>query len=206
MTPPTRESGAGVRIVLASASPRRAELLRRIGQEPVVIPADVDESPLADEDAVAHVLRLAAAKADAVAGRVRPDDLIVAADTVVVLDGSILGKPADDEDAARMLRTLSGRVHEVVTGVRLQLGARAESRAVSTRVTFRAITEDEITAYVASGEPSDKAGAYAVQGGAGAFTTGIDGSDTNVIGLPLADVVGLAAELGVRLLPAPRRP
>lgn len=190
---------SGPQVVLASGSPRRLELLRRIGIEPEVRIADVDETPAPGEDAAALVSRLAAAKAEAV------DDgtgvLVVAADTVVVIDGRVLGKPGDAHDAARMLATLSGRSHDVLTGVHLRRGSRVADAVETTSVRFRTLSEREIAAYVATGEPLDKAGAYAIQGVGGMFVETISGSDTNVIGLPLSTLVRLAADLGVELLP-----
>lgn len=195
------------RIILASASPRRLELLARLGLEPLVRPADVDETIFTDEAAEPYVARLARIKAEAVAGGTdtAADDLIVAADTVVVLggvtSGDVLGKPTGPADAASMLRRLSGATHHVLTGVHLVRGDRAASAVETTEVLFRTIIDAEIEAYVATGEPLDKAGAYAIQGAGGMFVEGIVGSDTNVIGLPLATVVTLAAELDVTLLP-----
>ena len=186
-------------MVLASASSRRLELLRRIGIEPNVRPADVDETPLPDEHPEALVARLAEAKASAVA--TEPDHLVIAADTVVVVDDGVLGKPSGPDDARRMLAALSGRSHEVMTGVHVTLGAEAAAAVETTSVRFRSLTADEIDAYVATGEPLDKAGAYAIQGGGGMFVESISGSDSNVVGLPLATVVRLARDLGVSLLP-----
>lgn len=195
------------RIILASASPRRLELLARLGLDPLVRPADVDERPFDGEAPGPHVARLARTKAEAVAGGtdIAADDLIVAADTVVVLggvsSGEVLGKPTDPADAAAMLRRLSGATHHVLTGVHLVRGDRAASAVETTEVRFRTIAAAEIEAYAATGEPLDKAGAYAIQGAGGMFVEGIVGSDTNVIGLPLATVVALAAELDFTLLP-----
>ncbi len=190
-------SGSGVRVVLASGSPRRLDLLRQIGVDPVVRPADVDETPEHDEVPVDLVARLARRKADAVS--CEPGDLVIAADTVAVVDGLILGKPVDEGDAIAMLRRLSGSEHHVLTGVHLRRGATAVSTVERTTVTFRTVTDTEIAAYVATGEPMDKAGAYAYQGAAADFVVAIDGSETNVIGLPLDSVVRLAADLGVDL-------
>lgn len=186
-------------VVLASGSPRRLELLRRIGIEPVVRAADVDETPVPGEAPEATVARLARTKAHAVDHD--GDDLVIAADTEVVLDDGVLGKPGDAGEATAMLRSLSGRDHRVVTGVHV-LHRTAEVAAVEeTVVHVRDLTEEEIEAYVATGEPFGKAGAYAIQGAGGMFVDRIEGSDTNVIGLPLATVVGLAGEVGVTLLP-----
>jgi septum formation protein len=178
-------------IVLASASPRRAELLRAAGLDFDVLPASVDESPLPAETAEAHVRRLAEAKALAVVDRAG-SRRVIAADTVVVIDGAIFGKPADEDDARRMLRLLSGRAHEVVTGVSLAAmfpggpGWVVQTEVERTTVEFEPLSEAEIDWYVASGEPMDKAGAYAVQGLASRFVTRIAGSYSNVVGLPVA--------------------
>lgn len=187
------------RVVLASASPRRRELLARLGIEPVVRPSDVDESTLPGEEPAAHVARLACAKARA--AEHDEHDLVIAADTEVVLDGAVLGKPADDAAATALLRSLSGRTHLVLTGVHVLHGDREASAVEVTEVRLRDLGDDEITAYVATGEPFDKAGGYGIQGAGGMFVERIDGSDSNVVGLPLATVVRLAREVGVTLLP-----
>lgn len=184
-------------IVLASASPRRRDLLGALDVELVVRPADVDETPLESESPEALVARLAAMKAHAV--EQGTDDLVVAADTVVAVDDEILGKPDDEQHAAAMLTRLSGTTHRVITGVHL-VRAGAERHAVeSTRITFRSLTPGEIAEYVATGEPMDKAGSFAIQGLAADFVTEIDGSHDNVVGLPVDVVVRLARELGVEL-------
>jgi len=186
-------------LILASASPRRQELLRAAGISFTVQPADVDETPLAGESARDCAERLAREKALAVS-RARPEDLILGADTVVVVDQTILGKPADAEDAARMLRLLSGRVHQVITGVCFvepatagQMTA-ARTASETTLVTMSAIPDDEILAYVATGEPMDKAGAYAIQGMASRWIPRIDGDYSNVVGLPVALVYCMLRE------------
>ena len=174
------------RIVLASASPRRAELLRAAGIEFLVQPADVDESLHEGEAPETYVVRVAEAKARAIRARL-PDATVLAADTTVVVDHHILGKPADVEDARRMLRLLSGRSHEVITGVVVIAPQRpVETRVASTTVEFAALTDEEIRWYVQTGEPLDKAGAYAIQGLASRFVTRIVGSYSNVVGLPVA--------------------
>ncbi|HET9951273.1 MAG TPA: Maf family protein [Candidatus Eisenbacteria bacterium] len=185
----------GPHLVLASRSPRRAELLRLVGARFEVVPADVDERPLPDERAEAHVLRLAEAKAraalDAIPsaspGEREPETLVLGADTIVTLDREILGKPADREEATRMLRALSGRVHEVWTGLFLYdpAHARGVGEAVRSIVKFVRLSEEEIERYVATSEPLDKAGAYAVQGYGAVFVEAIEGSYSNVVGLPL---------------------
>lgn len=177
-------------LVLASASPRRRELLERIGLSLVVAPVDLDETPRAGESARPYAQRLAAEKCAAAAARAGGDDpALLAADTVVVLEGEIFGKPADAAEAASMLRKLSGRRHEVITAYHIRHRGAAVERAVTTAVTFRLLAPAEIDAYVASGEWQGKAGGYAVQGIAALFTTELRGSLTNVIGLPLAEVV-----------------
>jgi septum formation protein len=174
------------RIVLASASPRRAEILRTVGWPFETLVLDIDETRAAGEDAATYVQRLARAKADAAALRY-PASMIVAADTVVVIDEQILGKPQDDEDARDMLRQLSGRWHQVLTGVAFIAGASAEFSLAyeKTEVKFAVMGQDEIDWYVASGEPRDKAGAYAIQGLGARFIEGIRGDYSNVVGLPV---------------------
>jgi len=177
-------------IVLASASPRRAELLASAGIAFKVVPGDIDETPLPDEDPVAHVLRLAEGKAREVASRI-DGRFFVGADTIVLCDREIMGKPRDAEDARRMLRKLSGRTHQVITGYAVidKKSDRNVSSTVSTDVLFKRLTDEEIDAYVLTGCPMDKAGAYAIQGGAAYMVERIDGSYTNVVGLPLCEVV-----------------
>ncbi len=187
-----------VRLVLASASPRRADLLRAAAIEFDVLPADVDESRRPDEWPDAYVARLAEAKAAAVLDRAggRP---VLAADTIVVCGTDILGKPSDAADATRMLELLSGRTHLVVTGVCLIVppGTTRHTDVASTAVEFAQLTDDEIRWYVGSGEPEDKAGAYAIQGLASRFVTAISGSYTNVVGLPVAQIYNLCKNAGI---------
>ena len=173
-------------LILASRSPRRQEILRRAGIAFEVRPADIDETWLPGEDPRTHVERLARAKAEAVVG-----DTVLGADTVVVVDDQIFGKPADAEDAARMLRLLSGREHAVMTGICLKRGAQCAVHTETTRVRFVPLSEEEIQNYVASGEPMDKAGAYAVQGLASKFIDRIEGCYFNVVGLPVSTVYRL---------------
>jgi septum formation protein len=185
-----------MRLVLASASPRRAELLTAAGFSFEVAPADVDETPRCGEPPAEYALRVARDKAAAV-GRAHPDAVVLAADTVVVADDAILGKPRDDDDAARMLRALSGREHLVQTAVVLRAGghAGAERSAIgSTRVRFNPLSDEEIAWYVSTGEPQGKAGAYAIQGLAARFVERIDGSWSNVVGLPVAAVYRMLRE------------
>ncbi|HLK89082.1 MAG TPA: Maf family protein [Polyangia bacterium] len=187
-----------VDLVLASASPRRRELLERLGLVLEVAPAEVDETPHADEKPLDYARRVAAAKCDTVADGVAAgrDLAVLGADTTVIVEDAILGKPADDTEARAMLLRLGGRRHEVVTAYTLRFGARRVERAVTTLVAMRALQPAEVEAYVASGEGRDKAGAYAVQGIAAAFVTELRGSLTNVIGLPLAEVLADLQALG----------
>ncbi len=183
-------------LVLASASPRRRELMTAAGYTFDVDVADVDEAVRAGETADAYVRRVARAKALAVAAR-RPDALVLGADTTVVVDNDILAKPVDAADAARMLRQLSGRAHRVLTAV-CAIGPTGESEGQSeTHVWMRPLSEPEIADYVASGEPADKAGAYAIQGRASRFIPRIDGEYSNVVGLPMTVVDGLLRQLRV---------
>jgi septum formation protein len=183
--------------VLASASPRRRELLAGLGLRFDVRVADVDESPLPGESPTELVERLAGAKAAAVGATRR--EVVIAADTVVVADGDALGKPVDGDDAARMLRRLGGRTHHVLTGVAVRRGGFLSTTVVSTEVTFRPLTEADIAWYVATGEPLDKAGAYAIQGAGGLFVERIDGSYHNVVGLPLAQLESMCAQMDIDL-------
>ena len=170
-------------LILASRSPRRAELLSAAGIEFRVRVADIDETPRAGEKALDYSLRLAREKALAV--EAAPDEVVLGADTIVLLDGEIMGKPRDDADAVRMLGALAGREHEVITGVCLRRGGVVRCEAAVTKVRFARLTGDDIAAYAASGEPSDKAGAYAIQGLASRFVERIEGSYSNVVGLPV---------------------
>jgi septum formation protein len=186
-------------IVLASASPRRAELLASAGVRFIVVPSQVVETRLPSETPEEFVRRLAAAKAREVA-RTRWDGIVLGADTEVVLDGEVLGKPRDDEDARAILARLSGRVHDVVTGYEVyDPGAgRGEGGVVRTRVEMALLRRAEIDAYVATGEPRGKAGAYAIQGRAAGLVRRIEGSYTNVVGLPLREVLETLARMGAR--------
>lgn len=179
-------------VILASASPRRRELLLQVGVQFAVDPAHIDESRRADETPGEYVQRLAVEKARVVAGR-HPGDVVLGADTTVVLDGEIMNKPADAADAERMLRALSGRTHQVLTGVAVVRSGRELVRLETTEVTFAEVGEPELRAYVASGEPMDKAGAYGIQGYAARWIPRIEGDYFNVVGLPLALVVRLLA-------------
>jgi septum formation protein len=185
-----------VRLILASASPRRAELMRSAGYAFEVVVADVDESIRRGESPSIYVRRLAAEKSAAAQKRSHDSAaVILGADTTVVVDGAILGKPGDDEDGAQMLRRLSGITHQVLTGISLRRGSYEIGRVESTSVEVRALTPDEIAWYVASGEGRDKAGGYAIQGLASRFVTKIEGSYSNVVGLPVASVAELLPKL-----------
>ena len=187
--------GAPLRVILASQSPRRRELLTLVGVAHEVRPADVDETALPDERPEPHAERLARAKAHALA-HAHPDALVIAADTIVVIDGDILGKPRDVPHAAAMLRRLSGREHTVFTAVACARGDETVSAVEQVAVRFRALTDAEIAAYVATGEPMDKAGAYGIQGYGATIVERIDGDYFAVMGLPLVRTVQLARELG----------
>ena len=186
-------------IILASQSPRRQELLARIGVEDFkTLSLDIDESypeGLSPEDTVRYI-----AKKKCAAPLVGPEDILITADTMVFLDNDRLGKPHDEDDAFRMLRELVGRAHTVCTGVSVRRGAQEERFAVSTRVFFRPATDDEIRAYIKTGEPMDKAGAYGVQSRGALFVERIDGDFFNVMGLPVEQLGLVLARFGVKLL------
>ena len=186
-----------MRLVLASASPRRAELLTSAGFTFDVAAADVDETPRSGEEPGEYALRVARDKARTIAAARPGPAPILAADTVVVAAGQILGKPSDDGDAKRMLRLLSGSVHDVLTAIVFISSAGEAADVVTTRVRFVALTEDEIDWYVGTGEPSGKAGAYAIQGHGARFVDWIEGSWSNVVGLPVAPVYRLLRESGM---------
>ena len=191
-----------MRLILASASPRRAELLTSAGFQFEVSPADVDETPKPPESPPAYALRVARDKVAAVSARNRePGSVVLAADTIVVAGGEILGKPTDSLDAGRMLRMLANAVHDVHTAVVIRGAGGERAEVVTTRVTFRPLDAAEIAWYVASGEPDGKAGAYAIQGRAARFIEKIDGSWSNVVGLPLATVYRLLKELSIEIDP-----
>lgn len=182
------------KLLLASASPRRAEILRAVAWPFEACPVNIDETPRPSENPVAYVERLAREKAEAAAGQYAAG-VVLGADTIVVAGGEMLGKPRDEEDARRMLRTLSDRWHDVLTGVAmLRIGESGARRVAhqTTRVRFSAISDEEIDWYVSTGEPLDKAGAYAVQGRAAFFIEAIDGDYWNVVGLPVRLVYRLA--------------
>ena len=177
-------------LILASASPRRRELLGQIGLEFTVVTADIDETPLPGEDHRSYTLRLADAKARAVLA-LHPHAVVIGADTTVAVAGELLGKPLDAEDAARMLRLLRGRGHEVTTGIAVLTRDQTWTACETTEVFFSEMTDADITAYVSTGEPMDKAGAYAIQGRAAQWIPRIAGEYSNVVGLPLSRLAGL---------------
>jgi septum formation protein len=184
-------------LILASRSPRRAELLRRLGLEFEILPPDIDESYVDHEMPADHAVRLAREKALAVA-RDRPDALVVGSDTIVILEHDVLGKPRDEQDAVRMLLRLSGREHEVFTGVAAVHGDRMESALERVRVRFRRLDQRQCEEYVATGEPMDKAGAYGIQGFGSALVESITGDYFAVIGLPVVRTLVLLERLGWR--------
>jgi len=183
------------RVVLASQSPRRRELLGLIGIVHEVRPADIDESQLPGEQPRAHAERLAREKAAAIA---KEGTVTIGSDTIVVVDGDILGKPRDEDDARRMLRRLSGRAHIVMTGIAVDWNGRLESAVEEVGVTFRRLDEHDIAAYIATREPMDKAGAYGIRGYGATIVEGVDGDYFAVMGLPLNRTVRLLERLGLR--------
>ena len=188
-------------VILASASPRRKELLEMLGVKDMrIIPARGEEAPPAGAGPEETVRALALAKGREVAALCGDDDIVIAADTIVWLDDEIFGKPHDEEDAARMLRRLSGRAHQVYTGVAVIRGGQEECESEMSHVLFRDVSESEIAAYIATGEPMDKAGAYAAQGRAAVFVKGIDGDFFNVMGLPLCLLDAMLKKQGMHLM------
>ncbi|HLB10352.1 MAG TPA: Maf family protein [Gemmatimonadaceae bacterium] len=185
------------RVILASASPRRRELLDLVGIAYDVEPADIDETYGDGEEAAAHAERLAREKGATIAAR-NPDAVVIAADTIVVIDGLVLGKPRDEADAARMLSMLGGQTHVVLTAVAVMYRGHVRSGVESVLVTFRALDRERIGAYIATSEPMDKAGAYGIQGFGATLVERIDGDYFAVMGLPLARMVDLLQEIGVR--------
>lgn len=190
---------AGLPLVLASASPRRCELLARLGLDLLVAPAQVDESPLPDEAGPVHALRVANAKVSAVA-RDYPDHPVLAADTVVIRDGRIFGKPRDRSEAAAMLQFLAGATHVVATAVAVRWQGREASHLEVARVTFAPFDAELFGWYLATGEGDDKAGAYAVQGRGAVLVERVEGNVQAVVGLPLSAVPGLLGRVGLRLV------
>jgi septum formation protein len=207
--PGVRGEGAAVEadrpgaLVLASASPRRRELLEQAGVPHEVVPADIDEESLPGESAREMTRRLAREKALAVARRLAGGTPrhVLGSDTTVALDGRVFGKPSDADDALRLLRALAGRTHLVITAIAVvdTRSLAVFERVVESRVSMRSAGDDELRAYVATGEPLDKAGAYAIQGGGAALVCRLEGSRTNVIGLPVEETLELLSRAGFRL-------
>lgn len=191
-------SSPSLPLILASASPRRRDLLARLGLDLVVVPAQVDETPLPGEAGPVHALRVANAKADSVA-RDHPDHPVLAADTVVIRDGRIFGKPRDRSEAAAILETLAGATHVVATAVAVRWHGREASHLEVARVTFAHFDAELYGWYVATGEGDDKAGAYAVQGRGAVLVERVEGNVQAVVGLPLAVVPGLMRQVGLQL-------
>jgi septum formation protein len=184
-------------VVLASASPRRRQLLNLIGIAHEVLPANIDETMRVRETPRRHAERLAREKASAIAKR-DPDLITIGADTIVVVNRKVLGKPRDADDAARMLALLSGREHTVTTAVAVSRGKKLRSAVEEVRVKFRRLRDDEIEAYIATGEPMDKAGAYGIQGYGATIVERIEGDYFAVMGLPIVRLIGLLRDVGVR--------
>ncbi|MDM8348246.1 Maf family protein [Pseudomonas sp. sp1636] len=186
-------------LYLASGSPRRSELLTQIGVPFITQSVPVDENPLPEESPCAYVERLARAKAQAGLAALadRRDAVVLGADTAVILDGRILGKPLDRDEALATLSALSGREHQVLTAVALASSVKISARVVSSRVSFRLLSRDEIEAYWATGEPRDKAGSYAIQGLAAVFVSQLQGSYSAVVGLPLCETAELLTEFAI---------
>ncbi len=187
-------------IILASKSPRRSELLARMGVEFTVKTSKIDEKMDPFANPADEVARVSLAKAQAVRGTCHPDDIIIGADTIVVCDGLTMGKPRSESEAFSMLRRLSGRDHQVLTGLTVLGGDRTENLTVATTLRFRALSDAEIRNYIATGEPMDKAGAYGIQGLAAMFVVGLDGDYYNVMGLPVCTLTILLRRFGVKLL------
>jgi septum formation protein len=193
-------------IILASSSPRRREFLKQLGIQFKIVGPRIEEQPERGEEPGHFAWRLAVDKASDVAARVPGRSIIIAADTIVVLGKTILGKPKDAADAQRMLKMLSGREHEVITGVCVRQGKKKRSFVTSTDVEFKKLTKQEIEFYIASGEPMDKAGAYAIQGIGSFLVRKISGSYTNVVGLPVAELLDVLEKgFGLQLFTSPSR-
>ena len=186
-------------IILASKSPRRKQLLSMMGLEFTVQAADVDETMDKSQPPEHEVAAVSARKAEKIAHE-HPDDIIISADTIVVIDGKILGKPKDEADAAEMLRLLSGRTHTVFTGLTIFAGGETKTRVVGTEVTFRLLSDTEIAAYIRTGEPMDKAGSYGIQGYGSMFVSHLNGDYFCVMGLPVCTLGEMLREAGVEIL------
>ena len=185
-------------VILASASPRRRELLRLVGIDHEVRPADIDESYLPGERPAAHAERLARGKAETIAATAGDDVVTIGSDTIVVVDGDVLGKPRDRDEARRMLRRLSGRSHVVMTGVAVSWRGKTLSGVEEVGVTFRSLSDDEIARYIDTGEPMDKAGAYGIQGFGATIVERVDGDYFAVMGLALNRLARLLRDAGLR--------
>ena len=187
-------------LILASQSPRRKELLGLMGHPFVIRVADIDETMDPNAPAFEEVARVSRCKAQAVERE--PEDIVVAADTIVVVGDTVLGKPRDEEDAFRMLRSLSGRDHQVMTGMTVLRGEDAVTVTEVTDIHFRELSDAEIRHYIATGEPMDKAGSYGIQGGAALFATHLNGDYYNVMGLPVCRLAGLLRQFGLKIFGA----
>ena len=187
-------------VILASKSPRRKELLSLLGVEFSVVTADTDERIFENRPIEDEIKRLSSQKAEAVAKNAGDNDIIIAADTAVVLGDRVFGKPRDNNDAINMLKTLSGKTHRVITGVTVMSGGRKDTRAMTTEVTFRDLDETEIKEYAKTGDPLDKAGGYALQGISAIFVSGISGDHFNVYGLPVSMLSDMLRGFGVKIL------
>ncbi len=187
-----------MKLILASRSPRRSELLARLGLDFQIEAADIDETMDPAKPVFDEVARTSRKKAEAV--QATPNDVVIAADTVVVLDGRTLGKPGDEAGAVRMLHLLSGRSHEVMTGLTVRKGDEFQSATTVTGVHFRRLSEQEIEAYVKTGEPLDKAGAYGIQGLASIFVDRLEGDYYNIMGLPLCPLAAMLRKAGIPIL------
>ena len=187
-------------IILASKSPRRKQLLSMLGLEFTVQTADIDETMDPGQSPAHEVAAVSARKAAKIAKTAAADDVVISADTIVVIDGAILGKPKDEQDAARMLRLLSGRTHTVYTGLTVCRGEHVNTQVVSTQVTFRPLAEAEIDAYIRTGEPMDKAGSYGIQGYGAMLVSHLDGDYFSVMGLPVCTLCQMLRAAGVPIL------
>ena len=195
-----------MKLILASKSPRRQALLRQLGLDFQIMTEDVDEHMDPEKAPAEEVARVSVLKAEAVLPQIGPEDVLICADTIVVLDGQIMGKPRDDQDAVCMLRRLSGRTHTVYTAVTVCQGRQRQTVVEATDVSFRSLSDREIRGYVSTGEPRDKAGAYGIQGGAACFVSGLRGDYFNVMGLPLCTLTCLLRSCGIPILEEAQNP
>ena len=195
-----------MKLILASKSPRRQELLRQLGLEFQIMTEDVDEHMDPEKSPIDEVARVSGSKAEAVLPQIGSEDVLLCADTIVVLDGEIMGKPKDEEEAFSMLRRLSGNTHRVYTAVTVCHHGERRTAVEETEVSFRRLSDREIRAYIDSGEPMDKAGAYGIQGKAACFVSGLKGDYFNVMGLPLCTLTGLLRSCGIPILEEEQNP